>query len=65
MFFFCFAGIASLQRWAKNIDLKHGVLGDVLEIIKLNGESMQSYEKLTVLMFDEVKVASTLVSCCT
>lgn len=60
MFFFCFAGIASLQRWAKNIDLKHGVLGDVLEIMKLNGESMQSYEKLTVLMFDEVKVASTL-----
>jgi len=28
--------------------------------MKLNGEGMQSYEKLTVLMFDEVKVASTL-----
>ena len=28
--------------------------------MKLNGEGMQSYEKLTVLMFDEFKVASTL-----
>ncbi|KAL4118928.1 hypothetical protein QTP88_011806 [Uroleucon formosanum] len=37
-------GISSLQRWAKSIDLRNGVLG----------------EKLTVLMFDEVKVASTL-----
>jgi len=40
--------------------LRNGVLGDVLKIMKLNGEGMQNYEKLTVLMFDEVKVASTL-----
>lgn len=40
--------------------MRNGVLGDVLKIMKLNGEGMQSYEKLTVLMFDEVKVASTL-----
>ncbi|XP_060847209.1 uncharacterized protein LOC132926823 [Rhopalosiphum padi] len=53
-------GISSLQRWAKSIDMRNGVLGDVLKIMKLNGEGMQSYEKLTVLMFDEVKVASTL-----
>jgi len=60
MFFcFCFAGISSLQRWAKSIDLRNGVFEDVLKIMKLNGEGMQSYEKLTVLMFDEVKVAST------
>lgn len=28
--------------------------------MKLNGDNMQNYEKMTVLMFDEVKVSSTM-----
>ncbi|VVC27336.1 Zinc finger, C2CH-type,Transposase protein, partial [Cinara cedri] len=37
-------GLFSLQRWAKSINFRNGVLEDVLKIIKLNGESMKSYE---------------------
>lgn len=50
----------SLQRWAKSIDMKNGILEDVLKIMKLNGDDMQCYEKYTVLMFDEIKISSTM-----
>lgn len=56
----CILGLSSLQRWAKCIDMRSGILDDVLKIMKLSGDSMQNYEKLTVLMFDEVKVSSTM-----
>lgn len=51
-------GISSLQRWAKNIGMRNGILHDVL-IMKINGNTLQNYEKLTVLMFDEMKIATT------
>jgi len=54
MYVLCFVGLSSPQRLAKSIDLRHGILEDVLKIKKLNGDSMQNYEKMTVLMFDEV-----------
>lgn len=40
--------------------MRNGVLEDVLKIMKLNGDNMQNYEKMTVLMFGEVKVSSTM-----
>lgn len=40
--------------------MRNGILEDVLKIMKLNGDNMQCYEKFTVLMFDEVKVSSTM-----
>jgi len=40
--------------------MRNGVLQDVLKIMKLNGETLEDYEKLTVLMFDEVKVSYTM-----
>jgi len=39
--------------------MRNGVIDDVLEIMKLNIKHLEEYEKLTVLMFDEVKVCST------
>ncbi|CAI6357932.1 unnamed protein product [Macrosiphum euphorbiae] len=48
-------GLSSLQRWAKSIEMRNGVLHDVLNLMKLNGEVLNNSEKLTVLMFDEVK----------
>ncbi|KAF0715122.1 THAP-type domain-containing protein [Aphis craccivora] len=54
------SGLSSLQRWAKTIEMKNGILGDVLKIMKLNGDTLKDYEKLTVLMFDEVKISSTV-----
>lgn len=55
-----FLGLSSLQRWAKTIEMRNGILHDVLKIMSLNAQNMKSYEKLTVLMFDEVKVSSTI-----
>jgi len=40
--------------------MRNGTLGDVLKIMKLNGDTLKDYEKLTVLMFDEVKISSTV-----
>lgn len=40
--------------------MRNGVLNDVLKIMELNGLSMADHEKLTVLMFDEVKVEGTI-----
>ncbi|KAL4152818.1 hypothetical protein QTP88_000651 [Uroleucon formosanum] len=53
-------GLSSLQRWAKGICMRNGILHDVLKIMELNGNNLEDYQKLTVLMFDEVKVCSTL-----
>jgi len=40
--------------------MRNGVLVDVLNIMKLNGDGLQDYQKLTVLMFDEVKISTTM-----
>jgi len=40
--------------------MRNGVLQDVLKIMKLNGDTLEDYEKLTVLMFDELKVSYTM-----
>lgn len=40
--------------------MRNGLLLDVINIMKLNGDTLENYEKLTVLMFDEVKVSSTI-----
>ncbi|KAE9535838.1 hypothetical protein AGLY_007739 [Aphis glycines] len=53
-------GLSCLPRWTKTIDMRNGVLQDVLKIMKLNGETLNDYEKLTVLMFDKVKVSYTM-----
>lgn len=53
-------GLSSLQRWAKNIDMRNGILEDVIRMMQLNGDTLQDYEKLTVLMYDEVKISSTI-----
>jgi len=55
-----FLGLSSLQRWAKELCMRNGILYDVLKIMQLYGSELTEYEKLTVLMFDEVKVSSTV-----
>lgn len=40
--------------------MRNGILEDVIRMMKLNGDTLQDYEKLTVLMFDEVKISSTM-----
>jgi len=40
--------------------MRNGILGDVLKIMKLNGDTLKDYKKLAVLIFDEVKISSTV-----
>lgn len=40
--------------------MRNGILEDVIRMMQLNGNTLQDYEKLTILMFDEVKISSTM-----
>lgn len=40
--------------------MRNGIFHDILKLMNLNAQSMKSYEKLTVLKFDEVKVSNTI-----
>ncbi|XP_025207304.1 uncharacterized protein LOC112603096 [Melanaphis sacchari] len=48
--------MSCFQQWAKAIVMNNGLIEDVLKIMKLNSENLKDHEKLTVLMFDEIKV---------
>jgi hypothetical protein len=49
-----------LTRWAAKIDMRSGILNDVLRFMFLKGKSMDTFQKLTVLSFDEMKVSEVL-----
>lgn len=51
-------GVSTLQRWGSKINMRKGILTDILRFMKLFGESLNEFEKLTVLSFDEMKVCS-------
>lgn len=40
--------------------MRNGILEDVIRMMQLNSNTLQDYEKLTILMFDEVKISSTM-----
>ncbi|KAL4091696.1 hypothetical protein QTP88_026347 [Uroleucon formosanum] len=40
--------------------MRSGILEDVIKMMQLKGETLPDYEKLTVLIFDEVKISSTM-----
>ena len=51
-------GISSLQRWASNLNLRMGILPEVIRIMKIMGHTLSNFEKVTVLSYDEMKVSS-------
>ena len=51
-----FAAISTLESWAQNIELKRGLFDGVLEVMSQVGKNLDPFEKLTVLLFDELKV---------
>lgn len=53
-------GISTLQSWASNVDLQHGILKDILKVMQVCGKEKTDFEKITVLSYDEVKVASLI-----
>lgn len=40
--------------------MRNGIIHDVLRKIKVNSENLQNYKKLTVLMFDDMKISTTM-----
>lgn len=40
--------------------MRNGILYDILKIMKINGDTLQDYEKLTVLIFGEIKISTTI-----
>lgn len=50
--------LATLQKYAQIINLKSGILHDILKYIALFGENMSDKERTTVLLYDEMKVCS-------
>lgn len=48
--------ISTLQKWAAKIEMKPGVLKDILKLMKIAGTKMDKFDRISVLSFDEVKV---------
>ncbi|XP_035206866.1 uncharacterized protein LOC118181783 [Stegodyphus dumicola] len=53
-------GVSSLRRWARTIEMRHGLLSSILRIMEVAGENLDNFQRLTVLSFDEIKVEKTL-----
>lgn len=52
--------ISTLRNWAQKFDVTPGILNDVLRIMKLKGENMTVFERLTVLSYDEVYISNDI-----
>jgi hypothetical protein len=50
---------ATLQRYASKINLREGVLNDVINMMSLAGHDMTDRERAVVLMYDEMKCKNT------
>lgn len=50
--------VSTLRNWAQKFDVTPGILNDVLRIMKLKGECMTVFERLTVLSYDEVYISN-------
>lgn len=50
--------LAFLQTWASTINLRQGILLDVLTILKAASRNLSNLDKVTVLQFDTFKVTS-------
>lgn len=51
-------GISTLQRWAANMNLKRGILHDILKVMETVGSATTDEYRVTVLSYDEMKVCS-------
>lgn len=50
--------ISTLQRWASKLDLRSGLLKQVIDIMKTASTKMEAKDRFVVIQFDEVKVKS-------
>jgi len=52
-------GLSSLRRWASRMDMRSGMLHDVFRLMAANSFDLSDLDRLTILQFDEMKVART------
>lgn len=50
--------VKSLQRYARNINMRTGILYDILNLMKIRGTDLTDREKVTVIMYDEMRVSA-------
>lgn len=48
--------ISSLQRWASKIEMRNGLVPDILRMLDLMGKDKPDKERAVVILFDEMKV---------
>ena len=51
--------LRSVREWASRINMRRGVLEDVLTILQIAGSRMTAKEKVTILAYDEMSVEAT------
>lgn len=51
--------LSTLNRWITNINVRQGYFDDIFQLMKTAGEKMEKHEKVSVLMYDEMKVKET------
>lgn len=51
--------LRTLRQWASNIDMRKGIIADVLTVLKLAGANMTEREKVVILGYDEMSVSQT------
>lgn len=52
--------MSTLRIWAQKFDMRQGVLNDVLAIMKNKAEKMSEFERLTVIIFDELYISNQI-----
>jgi len=51
---------STLGMWAQKLNMEEGILKDVLLIMKQKAKIMKSFEKLTVINYDEVYISNQM-----
>lgn len=52
--------LSSLRRWVSSFECKPGILREVLMVMEHNGRSLNDFEKLTALSFDEMSLSKQI-----
>lgn len=52
--------VSTLQQWAANVNIRNGLLSDIINVMGTFGKSKSDLQKLAIISFDEMKVSSLL-----
>ncbi|KAF2896683.1 hypothetical protein ILUMI_09498 [Ignelater luminosus] len=55
-----YPALSTLRRWASSLNLKPGILTEVLQLMKEKAKCLDERERITVLSFDEIYVSNQI-----